>query len=168
MTGIYRFLRQRSLCIAWFLVLPFVSASCNLYHTARPTPDYSRLLELIRLEDKYQPLVAFSDFEKKFDTECHHASLGYFNENPQMLEKIKDAADRKEKVMDLLKGFVDVRSKDIELLWLFLDLIEHTREIQTEKGAETILQYFKQIERKTTGEEAEASSEIFTKREVNL
>ena len=89
MTGIYRFLRQRSLCIAWFLVLPFVSASCNLYHTARPTPDYSRLLELIRLEDKYQPLVAFSDFEKKFDTECHHASLGYFNENPQMLEKIK-------------------------------------------------------------------------------
>ena len=86
----------------------------------------------------------------------------------EMLEKIKDAADRKEKVMDLLKGFVDVRSKDIELLWLFLDLIEHTREIQTEKGAETILQYFEQIERKTTDEEAEASSEIFTKKEVNL
>jgi hypothetical protein len=89
LTGTHRFLRQRSLCIAWFLVLPLVLASCGWYHPARPTADYSRLVELIRLEDKYQPLVAFSDFEEKFDTECHHASMGYFNENPQMIEKIK-------------------------------------------------------------------------------
>jgi hypothetical protein len=89
LTGIHRFVRQRGLCIAWFFVLPFVLASCSWYHTAKSTADYSRLLELIRLEDRYQPLVAFSDFEKKFDSECHRASLGYFNENPQMLEKIK-------------------------------------------------------------------------------
>ena len=93
MAGTHRFLRARSLFIAWFLVLPFFLASCGWFHAARPTADYSRLVELIRLEDKYQPLVVFSDFEEQFDTECHRASLGYFNENPQMIEKIKADLD---------------------------------------------------------------------------
>jgi hypothetical protein len=89
LTGIHRFARQQTLSTTWFLVLSFVLASCSWHHSARPATDYSRLLELIRLEDRYQPLVAFSDFQEQFDTECHRASLGYFNQNPQMLEKIK-------------------------------------------------------------------------------
>ena len=84
-----------------------------------------------------------------------------------LLEKLKDATNRKAKVMELLQGFVDVRIKDIELLWLFLDLIEQTRQIHSAKEAETIIEHFHEIQKKTE-EESEASSEIFTKKQVNV
>jgi hypothetical protein len=84
----------------------------------------------------------------------------------EIFEKLKDVKDKKAKVMDLLKGFVDVRSKDIELLWLFLDLIEQARYMKTEKSAETIIQYFEEVQKKTD-EDIGVSSEIFTNRQVN-
>ena len=54
-----------------------------------PTADYSRLLELIRLEDHQEPLYTFNAFENRFDPAGHRMFLRYFNENPNLVKKIK-------------------------------------------------------------------------------
>ena len=82
-----------------FLFCIILSASaCKSFPEQDDSEDYSRLLELMRLEDKNGPLYAFNDFEEKFDRECHEASLDYLNQNPAIIEKIKSDLDS-----DLLK-----------------------------------------------------------------
>lgn len=54
-----------------------------------PTVDYSRLLDLIRLEDHQEPLYAFNAFEERFDPAGHRMFLRYFNEHPNLVQKIK-------------------------------------------------------------------------------
>jgi hypothetical protein len=58
-------------------------------HCGSPATDYSRLLELIRLEDHQEPLYAFNTFEDRFDPAGHRTFLRYFNEHPDLVKKIK-------------------------------------------------------------------------------
>jgi len=64
-------------------------SACLSFPQQGNSKEYSRLLELMQLEDKSGPLYAFNDFEEKFDRECHDASLDYLNQNPGIIEKIK-------------------------------------------------------------------------------
>jgi hypothetical protein len=69
-----------------------MAAVCTLVPDARcepPTVDYSRLLDLIRLEDHREPLFAFNAFEDRFDPAGHRMFLRYFNEHPNLVQKIK-------------------------------------------------------------------------------
>ena len=70
-----------------------ITSSCQSFSRPDNSDEYSRLLELIRLEDKNEPLYAFNEFEEKFDIECHEASLDYLNQNPDIIEKIKSDLD---------------------------------------------------------------------------
>ena len=51
--------------------------------------DYSRLVELIKIEDKQKPLYVFHDFEDDFDAEVHRAALDHFNRHPDLIRDIK-------------------------------------------------------------------------------
>ena len=51
--------------------------------------DYSRLVALIEIEDKRQPLHIFHDFEDDFDAEVHRAALDYLNHHPKLIRSIK-------------------------------------------------------------------------------
>ncbi|MEE4264752.1 MAG: hypothetical protein V2I56_18860 [Desulfobacteraceae bacterium] len=51
--------------------------------------DYSRLVELIKIEDKQLPLYVFQDFENDFDEESHRALLDHFNNQPDLIQGIK-------------------------------------------------------------------------------
>lgn len=55
--------------------------------------DYSRLIELIELEEKEAPFFVFNNFEDAFDVESHKASLEYFKENPDIVRKIQRDLD---------------------------------------------------------------------------
>ena len=52
--------------------------------------DYSRLVEMIRLDDKEQPLYVFNDFSDEFDLESHEANVEYFDEHPDLLTRIRE------------------------------------------------------------------------------
>jgi len=52
--------------------------------------DYSRLVEMIRLDDKEQPLYAFNAFSDEFDLESHEANVEYFDEHPDLLTRIRE------------------------------------------------------------------------------
>jgi uncharacterized protein YdeI (BOF family) len=67
-----------------FLSLAFVNGYAEV------TDDYSRLLELIQLDDQQQPLFVFNDFEEEFDKASHRATRQYFKENPGLIQRIKD------------------------------------------------------------------------------
>jgi hypothetical protein len=58
-----------------------------------PVGNYSRLVELIRLEERHLPFFVFSGFERAFDTESHEASLEYIKENPDIKRKIETDLD---------------------------------------------------------------------------
>jgi len=64
------------------IVLIIFIAYCLNAWAGKPKNDYTRLIKLIRLEDRETPLVAFSDFEAEFNTEGHGTFLGYFNDHP--------------------------------------------------------------------------------------
>jgi hypothetical protein len=60
---------------------------------SRPVSDvkreYSPLVDYIELEDRSTPLYVFNDYEEDFDEESHRASLGFFNEHPALIKRIK-------------------------------------------------------------------------------
>ena len=60
------------------------------YGNAEDANDYTRLLELIQLDDQQQPLYVFNDFEKEFDKASHRATRQYFKEHPGLIQRIKD------------------------------------------------------------------------------
>lgn len=82
--------------IFFSIVLLFSFCACNSATRDDPshdTADFSRLLELIQLENKYEPLFTFNNYEEKFDLECHNASLEYFQQHPDLIRKIKSDLD---------------------------------------------------------------------------
>lgn len=89
-------------------------SSCQSVPQQDDSEEYSRLLELMRREDKNGPLYAFNDFEEKFDRECHEASLDYLNHNPGIIEKIKSdlASDKlKWEMVSLKRRYLFVPEK---------------------------------------------------------
>lgn len=55
--------------------------------------NYSILLDLIKLEDKQGPFLAFNNFEKSFDKDLHQTNIDFFNQHPQLVNKIKTDLD---------------------------------------------------------------------------
>jgi len=68
----------------------FTAISCLLYANLLFSQDYSRLVELIRLEDRENPLYVFNDFENEFDEDSHKANLEYVNDHPDLIMRIKE------------------------------------------------------------------------------
>jgi hypothetical protein len=52
--------------------------------------DYRRLIQLIQLDDRQQPLYAFNDFEENFDRASYLATRQYFNEHPGLIQRVKN------------------------------------------------------------------------------
>ncbi len=63
--------------------------SCNLLSPRQPCADYSRLVELMRLEDRSTPVYPFNDFVKRFDQVDHQSTLAYFNNRRELIKKIR-------------------------------------------------------------------------------
>jgi len=73
------------------LFIPFfLNTACSTHHALGPPQDYNRLIELIQLNDKTQPLCVFNDFEEEFDKASHRATQRYFKEHPGLILRIKD------------------------------------------------------------------------------
>lgn len=70
-------------------VLLILTSLMTIYGLAFPN-DYIRLVDLIELEDKEKPLYVFSDFEREFDEDSHEANLDYFNQHPELIERIRN------------------------------------------------------------------------------
>jgi hypothetical protein len=51
--------------------------------------DYSRLKDLVRVEDQKTPLFVFKESKGEFDPDIHKASIEYFENHPALLQKIK-------------------------------------------------------------------------------
>ena len=73
------------------LAIIFMAAFSHSAHCAGVVlhTDYSRLVELIKIEDKQKPLYVFHDFEDDFDAEVHRAALDHFNRHPDLIQDIK-------------------------------------------------------------------------------
>jgi len=63
----------------------FLGLSCS--HQQKK--DYSRLKDLVQLEDQKAPLFVFKESEGEFDPDLQRASIQYFENNPALLKKIK-------------------------------------------------------------------------------
>jgi hypothetical protein len=72
------------------IMIPVFLAFGSVNGHAEVTEDYSRLIDLILLDDQQQPLYVFNDFEEEFDTASHRATRQYFKENPGLIQRIKD------------------------------------------------------------------------------
>ncbi len=70
----------------------------------RNSSDFSRLVELMQLENKYEPLYAFNDYQENFDPECHEASLDYLKNNPALIQKIKSDLDSTKLKWEMVKS----------------------------------------------------------------
>ena len=84
------------MCILFIYSLIFTIISCSYppqQKGPRNSSDFSRLVELIQLEHKYEPLYAFNDYKENFDPECHEASLDSLKNNPALIQQIKSDLD---------------------------------------------------------------------------
>ncbi|MGD8666019.1 MAG: hypothetical protein PVI38_04465 [Desulfobacterales bacterium] len=80
---------KRLLNKGFFFISSFFWAFGPACGNAEITNDYTRLLELIQLDDRQQPLYAFNDFEEDFDRASYRATRQYLNEHPGLIERIK-------------------------------------------------------------------------------
>ena len=83
--AIYREFIIKGFIFILSLFLTFGAAHGN----AENVDDYTRLFELIQLDDLHQPLYVFNDFEEEFDKDSHRATRQYFKEHPGLIERIK-------------------------------------------------------------------------------
>ena len=82
----YHWYSAKSVLSIIFIAVFSYSGHCA---NAELKTDYSRLVELIKIEDKQQPLHVFNDFENDFDEEIHRAALDHFNNHPDLIQDIK-------------------------------------------------------------------------------
>ena len=75
--------------IAAILFAVLALFSCDQLTPRRPSADYSRLIELIRLEDRSTPVYVFNDFAKRFDRASHKSSLDYIQNRKDLIKKIR-------------------------------------------------------------------------------
>jgi hypothetical protein len=87
---IKRMMASRGLITKGFtFILPVFLAFGAACANAEDADDYTRLLELIQLDDQQQPLYVFNDFEEEFDKASHQATRQYFKEHPGLIQRIK-------------------------------------------------------------------------------
>lgn len=110
---------------AALLVLSLSMLSCAPRgDNPQPSKDFSRLLELIELEDRESPLYVLDDFQDAFDEESHNAGIDYMNNQPALLRRIKKdlgGGDLRWKLDHLSKRLLFVPEKRGEYARLFED-----------------------------------------------
>lgn len=90
--------------------------------------DYSRLVDLIELEDREKPLYVFSDFEREFDHDSHQANLDYFNKHPELIKRIRQELGGKEirwRLDNLMQRLLFVPETRREYATLFENYCKH-------------------------------------------
>lgn len=85
-----RLFQKTNFKIATILFAALSLFSCNQLTPRKPYTDYSRLVELIRLEDRSSPVYAFNDFAKRFDRTSHKSTLDYIQERKDVIKKIRE------------------------------------------------------------------------------
>ena len=73
-----------------FFILPFFLVFTVEYCRAEVFDEYTRLLELIQLEDKQWPLYIFNDFEEEFDKASYRATRKYIEEHPGLIQRVRN------------------------------------------------------------------------------
>jgi len=84
-----RFYKITIIDFATILLAAISLISCGLLIPRKPASDYSRLLELMRLEDHSTPVYPFNDFVKRFDRAGHKSTLAYLNNRNDLIKKIR-------------------------------------------------------------------------------
>ncbi len=84
-----KFAKRKFLFKTWLSAVLFILTSLMTNYGLAFPNDYTRLVDLIELEDKEKPLYVFSDFEREFDEDSHEANLDYFNQHPELIERIR-------------------------------------------------------------------------------
>lgn len=87
---------RRQVC--YYIGIGFILLLCSALSAGgeKRHKDYTRLVELIRLEDRAAPLVAFSGFKTEMEAESHAGFLGYLNDHPDMVKRIQNNLGGKE------------------------------------------------------------------------
>jgi hypothetical protein len=83
---IYQWYSAKIILAIIFIAVLSYSAHCA---STELNTDYSRLVELIKIEDKQRPLYAFNGFDSDYDEESHRAALDHFNNHPDLIQGIK-------------------------------------------------------------------------------
>ena len=73
---------------AIFTITFFITMTGMVLASPDQPSGYSRLMELIMLDDMAEPLYPFNDFKAELDTASHGEYLTYLNEQPDVLKKI--------------------------------------------------------------------------------
>jgi hypothetical protein len=84
-----RLFQKPNFKIASILLAALALFSCGQLTPRKPNTDYSRLIELIRLEDRSTPVYAFNDFSKRFDRASHKSTLDYIQKRKDLIKKIR-------------------------------------------------------------------------------
>jgi hypothetical protein len=77
--------------ILQWIFLDISVALSSVQNDIQASGQYSRLVEFIQAANAENPLIAFSVFEKEFDPAVHAANLAFFNEDTELLSRIKTA-----------------------------------------------------------------------------
>ena len=75
--------------VATLIFFAISISSCSLLPPRRPAPDYSRLVELMRLENRVTPAYPFNDFVKRFDNAGYKSTLAYLKSRNDLTKKIQ-------------------------------------------------------------------------------
>jgi hypothetical protein len=84
--------KTRFYTVIFFQIL-FIICIADTIIASDSSKNYARLVELIKLEDREGPFLAFSDFDESLDQDLHRANMEYFNQNPDIVRKIKADLD---------------------------------------------------------------------------
>ena len=78
------------LCTALSLTLIIATPTpCQGGNDPNQTPPYKHLIEFIQTASMEKPLYAFDAYKSKLDPAVHQLNLAYFNDHPDLLNKVK-------------------------------------------------------------------------------
>jgi hypothetical protein len=67
------------------LIIPFLSEGWAFEFKGV----YTKLVDLIKLERRKEPVCPWGDLEESFDKNCHQANMDYFENHPALIKKIQ-------------------------------------------------------------------------------
>lgn len=84
---------KKKLCITVVIHALLIFFVTDRITASSPSKNYVRLMELIRIEERESPLLAFNGFGTPPDLNLHKTSIEYFNRHPEIVRKIKSDLD---------------------------------------------------------------------------
>jgi len=74
---------------AMILVILLHAGALQASNNLARTPDYSRLLDFIQIQDLEDPFMVFGAAENEFDQQLNQENVAYLNENKELLQHIQ-------------------------------------------------------------------------------